>query len=205
MADVDAFGLRVGTKVSMAAALMARPQGTTMPEIVEATGDAGTKCNIMNQLEARGHKVRREREGRRKRYFLEHQDPSFIPEPIVPEVKEWPALPERRLQMAVRDNLDKLEPGLVAVDGGREEGGRDITAKDQAGNTVVIELWCGTAGEAKVAQLLRNMGKLKAAGVRGILLAHDFSANALAAASRVPDIELKRYSFHLGNLTFETP
>jgi hypothetical protein len=34
MANVDAFGLRLGSKVSKAASLAARPRGATMREIV---------------------------------------------------------------------------------------------------------------------------------------------------------------------------
>jgi hypothetical protein len=70
MADVDAFGLRLGSKVSKAASLAARPRGATMREIVEATGDTGTKYNIFSQLEAKGHIVRREG----GRIFLKHKD-----------------------------------------------------------------------------------------------------------------------------------
>ena len=69
------------------------------------------------------------------------------------------------------------------------------TAKDQAGNTVVIELKPGKAGKNAVAQLLAYMGEVKAAqnpsGLRGILVAYDFQANAVAAASVVPNIALK--------------
>jgi Endonuclease NucS len=203
MTNVDAFGLRLGSKVSKAASLAARPQGATMAEIVEATGDKGTKHNIFLQLEAKGHIVKREG----GRFFLKHKDGIVIND--VPEVKEWPLLPEQKLQQTVRRNLDKLEPGLVAIDGGREQGCRDITAKDQGGNIVVIELWAGNAGKDKVVQLLVYMGEVKAAqnpsGLRGILVAGDFQATAKAAASVVPNIALKRYNF-LGrdHLTFET-
>jgi hypothetical protein len=142
MADVDAFGLRLGSKVSKAASLAARPMGCTMREIVEATGDTGTKYNIFVHLKAKGHIVRRE--GRR--IFLKHKDgvstkgDADDPEESPSEPMVWTPSPERCLQKALRGSLDKLEPGLVAIDGGREEGFRDITAKDQAGNTVVIEL-----------------------------------------------------------------
>jgi hypothetical protein len=216
MADVDAFGLRRGSKVSKAASLAARPMGATMREIVEATGDTGTKYNIFEHLKAKGHIVRREG----KRIFLKHRDgvstkddaddPEESPsEPMVPEVEQWPLSPERKLQLAVRGSLGKLEPGLVAIDGGREDGFRDITAKDRAGKTVVIELKAGMAGKDAVAQLLVYMGEVKAAqnpsGLRGILVACDFQATAKAAASVVPNISLKRYNF-LGrdHLTFET-
>ena len=204
MADVDAFGLRRGSKVSKAASLAARPMGATMREIVEATGDTGTKYNIFRQLEAWGHSVRREG----GRIFLKPKDavstkddaddPEESPsEPTVPEVEQWTPSLERRLQRALRDSLGKLEPGLVAIDDGREDGFRDITAKDQAGNTVVIELKAGKAGKDAVAQLLAYMGEVKAAqnppGLRGILVADDFQANAVAAASVVPNIALKCY------------
>jgi endonuclease NucS-like protein len=207
MADVDAFGLRLGSKVSKAASLAARPQGATMAEIVEATGDGVTKHNILRQLKGDGHPLRCEGKGKEKRFFLKHKDGIVIND--VPDVKEWPLLPEQKLQQTVRRNLDKLEPGLVAIDGGREQGRRDITAKDQAGNIVVIELWAGNAGKDKVVQLLVYMGEVKAAqnpsGLRGILVAGDFQATVKAAASVVPTIALKRYNF-LGrdHLTFET-
>ena len=207
MANVDAFGLRLGSNVSKVASLVARPQGATMAEIIEATGDGVSKHNILRQLKGDGHPLRCEGKGKEKRVFLKHKDGIVIND--VPEVKEWPLLPEPKLQQAVRRNLDKLEPGLVAIDGGREDGKRDITAKDQAGNTVVIELWCEKAGKDKLVQLLVNMGKVKASqdrpGLRGILVARDFHDTAKAAASVVPSIALKRYNF-LGrdHLTFET-
>ena len=205
MADVDAFGLRLGSKVSKVASLVARPQGATMAEIVEATGGGVTKHNILRQLKGDGHPLRCEGKGKEKRFFLKHKDGIVIND--VPEAKEWPLLPEQKLQQTVRRNLDKLEPGLVAIDGGREQGPRDITAKDQAGNIVVIELWAGKAGKDKVVQLLVYMGEVKAAqnpsGLRGILVARDFQATAKAAASVVPTIALKRYG--RDQLTFETP
>jgi hypothetical protein len=193
MANVDAFGLRLGSKVSTAARLMARPQGASQREIIAATGDGGSKYNIRRQLEAWGHKV----DHKGNRYFLTHRDPSFVPEPIVGKEEQWLPLPEHRLQGVLRNNLDKLEPGLVAIDDGREDENRDITAKDQAGNTVIIELWAGTAGQEKIIQLQVYMGEMKAAknpsGLRGILVARDFSDKAVAAASVVPDIMLRQW------------
>jgi hypothetical protein len=190
MANVDGFGLRRGSKVSMAAALAARPQGASMREIIEATGDGGTLYNNFSRLKAKGHNVRHEGET----FFVTHKDPLFTPEPIVREVKEWLPSPERRLQTALRGNLDKLEPGLVAIDGGQENECRDITAKDRAGNTVVIELKAGRVGKDAITQLLVYMGEMKApSGLRGILVARDFSAKAEAAASVVPGITLRRW------------
>jgi hypothetical protein len=207
MANVDAFGLRLGTKRSKVASLVARPQGATMAELIEATGDGVSQHNILRLLKGDGHPLRCEGQGKGKRFFLKHRDGIVIND--VPELKEWPLLPEQKLQRAVRANLDKLEPGLVAIDGGRQEEFRDITAKDQAGNTVVIELKPGTAGKDAVTQLLAYMGEVKEtqnpSGLRGILVARVFSDKAKAAASVVPTIALKRYNF-LGrdHLTFET-
>lgn len=208
---VDAFGLRLGSKVSKVASLAARPMGATMREIVEATGDTGTKYNIFRHLEAKGHIVRREG----GRMFLKHKDavstkadaddPVESPSaPMVPEAQQWTPTTERFLQPVLRRSLDKLEPGLVAIDGGREDAFRDITAKDQAGNTVVIELKAGTAGKEAVAQLLTYMGQVKATqnppGLRGILVASDFQATAVAAASVSPHVALKHYKLFM---TFE--
>jgi RecB family endonuclease NucS len=199
MANVDAFGLRLGSKVSKAASLAARRKGATMREIVEATGGdkRQTKYNIFVILKAKGHKVRRE-EGR---IFLEHKDGVCTEDDVggaEESPSEWPPARERYLQGKLRESLHKLEPGLVAIDGGREQGRRDITAKDQAGNTVVIELKPGKAGADAVTQLLIYMGEVKAAqnpsGLRGILVAEDFQAKAVTAASVVPNIALKRYT-----------
>jgi hypothetical protein len=218
MPDLDAFGLRTGTSVSKAASLAARPSGATMGELIDATGD--TQYNIFKRLEAKGHSIRRDGAGRGMRIWLKHKDEKVATqdaglaesdlqeetalESVSPEVERWTLSLERDLQRALRGSLDQLEPGLVAVDNGREDGFRDITAKDAAGNIVVIELKASKTGPEAVAQLLAYMGELKAAtnpsGLRGILVAPDFQTKALAAASIVPNIALKRYIFHL---TFE--
>jgi RecB family endonuclease NucS len=120
------------------------------------------------------------------------------------EVEHFTLSLERDLQRALRGNLGQLEPGLVAVDAGKEQGFRDITAKDKAGSIVIIELKAGKAGAEAVSQLLAYMGEVKAqeglSFVRGILVARDFQSKAMAAASVVPNVILKRYQFHL---TFE--
>src|SRR6266851_3417232 len=87
---------------------------------------------------------------------------------------------ERDLQVALRKNIEQLEPGLKIVDGNKEqivESGRiDITAEDSSGTTVIIELKAGTADREAVAQILAYMGDLMSKGkaVRGILVAGDF-------------------------------
>lgn len=221
MTERDNFGLPSGSNVSEAARLAARPSGATMGEIIDATGD--TQYNVFKRLESKGYLVRREGTGRGMRIWLQHRENAAgepiseggsvfdddleqqaASEPISSEVERWTLSLERDLQRALRGSLDQLEPGLVAVDGGREDGFRDITAKDQAGNIVVIELKASKAGPEAVTQLLAYMGEVKAvqnpSGLRGILIAPDFQPKALAAASVVPNVVLKRYIFHL---TFE--
>jgi Endonuclease NucS len=191
-AVVDIFGRRLGSKVSKAAALAARPGGATMLEIIAATGGdkRHTKYNIFKILEAEGHTVRRER----GRLFLEHKDGVSTKDNAVAQPWAPSSESERRFQAAVRVNLDKLEPGLVAIDGGRDIGCRDITAKDQASRIVVIEIKVGTATADAVTQLITYMGEVRAQSpsgkVRGILVARDFTRRAVAAACVVPDIAL---------------
>jgi RecB family endonuclease NucS len=108
---------------------------------------------------------------------------------------------ERDLQNALRTNIAQLDPGLTIVDGGREQvlpvGKIDITARDQTGTTVVIELKTATADRDAVGQILSYMGELmvESPSVRGMLIARDFSPRAVAAARAAPNIELVRYGF----------
>ena len=109
---------------------------------------------------------------------------------------------ERDLQRALRTNIAQLDAGLRIVDGGVEqtvEAGRiDITAADDRGNLVVIELKAGTAAPEAVAQLLGYMGTIEnpdGRPIRGILVANDFHPRVVYAAKAVPTISLKAYSF----------
>jgi hypothetical protein len=109
---------------------------------------------------------------------------------------------ERDLQHALRNSIVQLGPGLKIIDGGSErtvEAGRiDITAEDDQGNLVVIELKAGTAQPDSIAQLLSYMGSIdndQERPVRGILVAHDFHPRLVMAARAVPNISLKAYSF----------
>jgi RecB family endonuclease NucS len=72
---------------------------------------------------------------------------------------------ERDLQMALRLNIEQLEPRLTIIDGGKElttEASRiDITAEDGQGATVIIELKAGTANPDCIAQILSYMGVLR--------------------------------------------
>ena len=95
---------------------------------------------------------------------------------------------ERDLQMALRGNIEQLEPGLTISDGDKEQtvpsGRIDITAQDRDGATVVIELKVGTADRDAIGQLLAYMGDLtdKGARVRGILIAREFPSRCVGCA-----------------------
>jgi endonuclease len=108
---------------------------------------------------------------------------------------------ERDLQGALRSNISQLEPGMKIIDGGNEQivpsGRIDITAQDDRGATVVIELKAGAADRDAIGQVLSYMGDLGAAGgpPRGILVAGDFLPRAISAARAVPNLQLKKYSF----------
>jgi RecB family endonuclease NucS len=109
---------------------------------------------------------------------------------------------ERDLQQALRGNMGQLEPGLTIADNGRErttDAGRiDITATDDSGGPVIVELKAGTARPDAITQLLAYMAALAESGekgVRGILVAGEFHRNIVLAARAVPDLSLKRYTF----------
>jgi Endonuclease NucS/Homeodomain-like domain len=118
---------------------------------------------------------------------------------------------EQDLQEALRRNIAQLEPGMTIIDGDRERrvksGGKiDILAKDHAGGTVVIELKAGRADRDAIGQLLGYIGELmdEAAVVRGILVAADFSARAIAAARAAPNIRLVRYGIQFSFSAIES-
>ncbi len=109
---------------------------------------------------------------------------------------------ERDLQAALRTNIELIEKSLQIIDDGAERsvdsGFIDITARDAAGNTVVIELKAGPASRQAVAQILSYMGDIVAEEetkkVRGILIAFEFDSKAKAAARMVPNLSLCKYS-----------
>jgi RecB family endonuclease NucS len=99
-------------------------------------------------------------------------------------------------------NVEQLEVGLSLIDGGSErvtDAGRiDITARDQGGHSVVIELKAGQDQPEAVAQILAYMYAIAESDhkpVRGILVAGDFHKRVVLAARAVPNLELKKYSF----------
>jgi transposase-like protein len=108
---------------------------------------------------------------------------------------------ERDLQKALRANIDQLERGLRIVDGGKErstDAGRiDITAQDEAGRMVVIELKAGVAPPEALTQLLAYIGATanETVAVRGILVAEDFHPRVKFGARAVPNVQLRRYRY----------
>lgn len=142
------------------------------------------------------------------RRFLEAEDNASVPviglveAATAEEEKDRTFSMERDLQAALRASISQLEPGLTVIDGGTERtvasGRIDILARDAAGCVVVIELKAVKAPRDAVAQVLAYMGDLQdeAAGrIRGMLIAPDFDAKAVAAARVVPGLKLVRYSF----------
>lgn len=110
---------------------------------------------------------------------------------------------ERDLQSALCANLEQLEKGLRASDGGREyqvpSGRIDILAKDGQGRLVVIELKAGTADRDAIGQIQSYMGDIQtdnSANVRGIVVAGDFTPRAIAAAKVAPNISLRKYIYN---------
>ena len=109
---------------------------------------------------------------------------------------------ERDLQKALRDNIDQIDSALRIIDGGSEElveaGRIDITAEDEHGCIVVIELKAGTATLPAMGQILSYMGSVSGEpqqSVRGILIANDFHPRLVLAAKAVPNVSLMAYSF----------
>lgn len=108
---------------------------------------------------------------------------------------------ERDLQSALRQNIGQLEAGLTIIDDDREQtvasGRIDITARDESGAVVVIELKAGSADRDAIGQILAYMGDLMTSQqqVRGLLIARDFTARAKSAARAVPNLRLVGYGF----------
>ena len=154
-------------------------QGLSSPEIAHKVG-VGT-------MVVAGYKASLSRVGKRES------------EEVVEAVETTFRL-ERDLQDALRRNIEQLENGLKIADGGQEQrvtsGFIDITAQDQQGTIVVIELKAGTADRETIGQILGYMGDLsnKEKPVRGIIVARDFALAAVSALGAVTNLQLKKYS-----------
>lgn len=109
---------------------------------------------------------------------------------------------EKDLQSALRLNIATIELGLKIVDGGKErntKAGRiDITAQDQNGQKVIIELKAIEAKPNVIAQTLAYMEAVSEEDkceVRGIIIASGFSERVLLASRQIKNLKLIEYKF----------
>ena len=109
---------------------------------------------------------------------------------------------EKDLQSALRLNIETIELGLKIVDGGNErntKAGRiDITAQDQNGQKVIIELKAIEARPSVIAQTLAYMEAVSEedkSDVRGIIIASGFSERVLLASRQIKNLKLIEYKF----------
>jgi RecB family endonuclease NucS len=107
---------------------------------------------------------------------------------------------EWELKMQLRKELDRIEPGLIAADGGRERavstGKIDITALDKYGNYVAIELKVGPCPTGALEQVMGYANDLEAETgkpCRAMIVASEFSDRLRAASLRARDVRLIHY------------
>jgi DNA-binding transcriptional MerR regulator len=129
------------------------------------------------------------------------------PEQAVEEAIDTSLSLEADLEEALATNLAQLEKGLRLYEeqsaGGRQfdakaAGRIDLLAVDSQQNLVVVELKAGDADRQVCGQIQAYMGWVKAnlagaKGVRGIIVAHEFTERSKLAATVVPGLSLKKY------------
>ena len=107
---------------------------------------------------------------------------------------------ERDLEEYLSKNLGSLLHGLTLVErqSKTDVGFIDILAKDKDSNLVVIEIKVGEAKDAAVGQVTRYIGwvmkhRTQGKGVKGLLIASDFSEGTKYSASALPGLQLVRF------------
>lgn len=110
---------------------------------------------------------------------------------------------ERELQAAVRRQLDALEPGLQAADGGTERAvatGRIDILGESGDELVVIELKAGACPSGALEQALGYTTDIEVETgrkTRTILVAGDFPERIRSAARRIGGLRLVTYKLQL--------
>ena len=107
---------------------------------------------------------------------------------------------EKELKSTLRQQLERVEPGLVEADGGRERvvatGKIDITARDVNGNFVVIELKVGPCPQGALEQVLGYSSDLEeetGTPCRAVLVASEVPDRIRSAAKRANECYLVTY------------
>jgi endonuclease len=127
--------------------------------------------------------------------------PTIMPPPVESAERQRLSL-ERDMQMALREDIGRLELGLTIIDDGAERavlsGFIDILARDASGTVVVIELKAGRTDARVIGQTLGYMGDIASdegvIAVRGIIVAHEFDLRTRSAARAVQNLLLVRYA-----------
>jgi len=146
----------------LASRLLTQPNGATMAEIIAETG--GPQYNVLKRLEARGYRVRKVKEGRATRYFVEPPAaPSY--EATVTSKGQITLPKEMRKRLRLREG-DKVR--FTAEDGGRivmARAGHSI--RDMFGilgeppRNLTLEEMDEVIRQAAVDRFLRAVGRKK--------------------------------------------
>jgi Endonuclease NucS len=126
----------------------------------------------------------------------------------VPDIAESAQSPqfkvEREMQLAIRSDLSAIEAGLVAIDEGVEVttavGRIDILARDITQKLVVIELKVGACPTGAIEQVqgyAHTLSEEWNEPTRTILIAGSFNPRLMAAAKRIPELQLASYTYQM--------